>query len=50
LKFWQNWLWSEKPALEDVLVRRHSGGGIARPREAVAVVRDCGPLRQGKAG
>jgi hypothetical protein len=37
-------------AQDDVPVRRHSGGGIAMPREAVAVVRDCGQLRQGKAG
>jgi hypothetical protein len=37
-------------AQEDVLVRRRSGDGIAMPRETVAVVRDRGQLRQGKAG
>jgi hypothetical protein len=37
-------------AQKDLLVRRRSGVGIAMLREAVAVVRDCGPLRQGKAG
>ena len=37
-------------ASDDVLVRRRSGGGISMPREAVAVVRECGQLRQGNAG
>jgi hypothetical protein len=37
-------------AQDYVSARRRSSCGIAMPREAVAVVRDCGQLRQGKAG